>query len=155
MEIVYRRLVPSDVQGLMPLVQQLGYKPSLDYLSAKIALYQDEQNKAWVAQSGSDLVGIIAIHYYDLFHVNEKYARIVSLVTRDNYRRQGIGRKLLELAEQDARSLECTALEVTSNLRRFKYGTYEFYDNMGYKDHGHPQTRYLRKFLKEKVLSTI
>lgn len=155
MHIQYRRLQTSDSVGLMPLVKQLGYQPSLDYLAAKVALYQDEQNKGWVALSHEVLIGVIAIHYYDVFHVNEKHARIVSLVINDAYRRQGLGRKLIELAEDDAKALDCTTIEVTSNLRRFKHGTHEFYDSLGYKNEGDAETRYLRKFLKEKALPVV
>lgn len=155
MNITYRRLQKTDVEELMPLVQQLGYKPSLDYLSAKVALYQDEQNKAWVAQIDNDLVGVIAIHFYDVFHINERYARIVTLVIKENYRRHGIGRKLIELAEAEACASDCSALEVTSNLRRFKHGTHDFYTQMGYTNQGDAETRYLRKFLKGKTVPVV
>lgn len=150
MKIKIRKVALCDVKALLPLISQLGYPISEEQLIARLALYQGYNDAAWVALLDDKMIGTIAVHVYDLFHCTERYARIVSLVVDLPYRRLGIGKQLLDYAERYAMEKGCSALELTSSLKRLKYGSHDFYDSHGYQNHGEYESRYFRKFLKPK-----
>ncbi len=150
MKIKIRKVALCDVKTLLPLISQLGYPISEEQLIARLALYQGYNDAAWVALLDDKMIGTIAVHVYDLFHCTERYARIVSLVVDLPYRRLGIGKQLLSYAERYALEKGCSALELTSSLKRLKYGSHDFYDSHGYQNDGEYESRYFRKFLKPK-----
>lgn len=63
----------------------------------------------------------------------------------EDIRGQGIGRQLMEEAENLARSKGCKIIELTSGLRRAKEGTHEFYKALGYQNEGQMAKLYLCK----------
>lgn len=150
MKIKIRKVALCDVKALLPLISQLGYPISEEELIARLALYQGYNDAAWVALLEDKIIGSVAVHVYDLFHCTERYGRIVSLVVDQPYRRLGVGKQLLEYAERYAMEKGCSALELTSSLKRLKYGSHDFYDSHGYKNNGEYESRYFRKFLKPK-----
>lgn len=151
MTITLRRISLCDVEALLPLVEQLGYPTSPENLTARIALYQMSTNDiAWVAAKGDEIIGSVALHIYDLFHSTERYARIVSMIVKETYRRQGIGKLLIQKAESYAKKVNCSTLELSSSLKRFKHGAHAFYESLGYTNDGEYETLYLRKFLRPK-----
>lgn len=152
-KFIIRTVMLSDAKFLLPLIAQLGYAIPEESLIARIALYQLGLNDiAWVVttQEGG-IIGCIAVHLYDLFHCNERYARIVSIAVKEEYRRQGVGNLLIKHAEKYAQKKHCIALELTSSLKREKMGVHSFYENLGYHNEGEYKTAYFRKFLKPKT----
>lgn len=152
MKIKIRKVTLCDVKALMPLIAQLGYPISEENLMARIALYQLGSNDiAWVAATEDDkIIGCIAVHVYDLFHCTERYAKIVSLVVDENYRRQGIGQMLVARAEKYTKKKDCHTVELSTSLKRIKFGAPAFYTTLGYNNEGEYETYYFRKFLKPK-----
>jgi GNAT superfamily N-acetyltransferase len=149
--IKIRKVTIEDVKPLMPLIAQLGYPTTEESLIARIALYQlGFSDIAWVALSDDKVIGCIAMHLYDLFHSTERYARIVSLIIDEPFRRHGIGRSLIARAEKYAIKKNCAVLELSSSLKRYKHGSLDFYTSMGYTNDGEFEAHYLRKFLKPK-----
>lgn len=150
MKIKIRKVALCDVKALLPLMAQLGYPITQEQLIARLALYQGYNDAAWVGLNEDKIIGAIAVHVYDLFHCTERYAKIVSLVVDEPFRRLGVGKQLLDHAERYAREKDCGVLELTSSLKRLKYGSHDFYDSHGYKNDGEYESRYFRKFLKPK-----
>lgn len=151
MKYKIRKIAMSDVKLLLPLIQQLGYTTTEENLVARIALYQhSEHDRAWIAIQNEEIIGCVAVHFYDLFHSTERYARILSLVVKDTHRRRGIGKRLIARAERYAIQKNCSALELSSSMKRIKLGTHDFYAKLGYTNDGEYETSYLRKFLRSK-----
>ncbi len=150
MKMKIRKVTLCDVKALLPLISQLGYPISEEQLIARLALYQGYNDAAWVGLIDDKIIGSIAVHVYDLFHCTERYGKIVSLVVDKPYRRLGYGKQLLAYAERYAKEKSCCVLELTSSLKRLKYGSHDFYDSHGYKNDGEYESRYFRKFLKPK-----
>src|SRR5687768_8796291 len=128
MKYKIRKVVMSDVKTMIPLVEQLGYPISEENLLARIALYHHGlTDRAWIAIQDENIIGCIAIHIYDLFHSTERYGKIVTLIVKDTHRRRGIGRKLIARAERFAIQKNCSALELSSSMKRVKFGSHKFY----------------------------
>lgn len=155
-DIKLRKVALSDAKALLPLIKELGYDITEESLSARIALYQSSQNDiAWVAARGEEILGCVALHLFDLFHSNERFARIVSLVIKKEHRRQGLGKRLIRKAESVAKKRNCAALELTSNVKRSKHGVPHFYEQLGYSNEGEAASYYFRKYLKPKEIPFI
>ena len=69
-------------------------------------------------------------------------ARIDVLSVDQSHRRSGIGKALVNVAENYAQSIGCFAIMLTS--RNHRHAAHEFYKNLGYKI---PETTYFTKRL--------
>ncbi len=134
-----------DLPALSSLVEQLGYSPTS--IKDLFALYSKGPSMGlWVATHEGKVVGCLAFHVLKQFHGGNLF-RIVSLIVDAAYRRRGVGRLLIELAEKEAREKGCEAVELTSALRRKPDGSHEFYRQLGYLDSGACGKCYFRKAL--------
>ena len=77
-----------------------------------------------------------------------RWGRIVALSVSSSCRGMGIGRQLVQAAEDAASALGCVAMEVTSARSRAE--SHPFYRNLGYQDWADRSVRY-RKDLDRAV----
>ncbi|MCF7799983.1 GNAT family N-acetyltransferase [Candidatus Babeliales bacterium] len=145
MKHIIREALPSDCSAIANLIEQLGYPISPKEMLQQIKLYTDKSDyKVFVMECDGNVVAVISIIFRDHFHRKAKYMKITSLVVDSQYRRQGIGHKLIEYVENYAANLGCDFIELTSPTYRAKLGTHDFYKNLGYEDLGDTK-RYLAK----------
>jgi N-acetylglutamate synthase-like GNAT family acetyltransferase len=135
----------NDAEAICPLLEQLGYRLPAKTLLEKLAL-ATEDRLAVVAEVEGKVVGFMTLHLIDWFHRPDRAARLSAVVVDNRYRREGIGRALVEFAEAEARRRDCSTIELTSSLRRKADGTYDFYASLGYQSAD--QTTYFRKALR-------
>jgi GNAT superfamily N-acetyltransferase len=65
-----------------------------------------------------------------MLHTDAPTARLMSIVVEESMRGQGIGRRLIEVAVEQARAWGCDRLELTSRLERA--GAHTFYESVGF-----------------------
>ncbi len=141
----FRSAQIRDLPELSRLVEQLGYSS----VSVKdlFYLYSKESSMGlWVAVQNEQVVGCLAFHVFHQFH-GGRLLRVGSLIVDGSFRRQGVGRFLMEQAEKEAGERGCEAIELTSALHRQKSGSHEFYRSLGYIDSGKCGKCYFRKAL--------
>jgi GNAT superfamily N-acetyltransferase len=135
MEIFFREPKVSDVDKLSILMKQLGYPIEENEMYRNILNYYSiEKQKAWVAVIEENVVGCIAVAITDYFHRKGAFLRIITMVVDQNNRRQGIGRKLIQIAEDYAKDMKCSYIELTSGVYRESLGSHDFYKSLGYVD---------------------
>jgi len=76
-------------------------------------------------------IGFISLHVQLLLHHCSTVAEIQELMIDESYRSKGIGKLLVQTAENKARSLYCDSFEVTAQVKRIR--THEFYERLGFK----------------------
>lgn len=81
------------------------------------------------------------------FLFSRKRARIEALVVDPTYRRKGIGKALINSAEEHAKKQKCATIDLTSGVKRAQMGTHDFYKALGYNNEGPRAKVYLRKEL--------
>lgn len=123
----------NDVNELTILMEQLGYPTTIENMETRfknIALNPDY--KTFVAISEGSVVGMIGLlkgYYYEM---DGYYVRIVALVVNTRYRNKGIGKKLIEEAENWSRNIGATGIGLNSGNRPERVNAHTFYINRGY-----------------------
>ncbi len=109
---------PDDGVQIAALLAELGYpgNPAAD-VRRRLQLWQAEAaSRALVAELDEQLLGIIAVTAIPYLEREGRWARIVALIVSSACRGQGIGRLLVEAAENVASELGCVAMAVTGAL---------------------------------------
>ena len=139
-----RNALSTDAKAIKILLEQLGY-PDLtegDVLN-NIQSHSREGYRLLVAEEGKTVIGFIALHWFDLVHWKEKMGRISSFCVNEAARSKGVGKNLLEAAEDLFASQGCAKIEVTSNARRTR--AHQFYLNLGYVEDSRRFVKYLKQ----------
>ena len=76
------------------------------------------------------VVGVAGLTFAWMLHTEAPTARVMSIVVDESMRGHGIGRRLIEVAVEQARAWNCDRLELTSRLERA--GAHTFYESVGF-----------------------
>jgi GNAT superfamily N-acetyltransferase len=83
-----------------------------------------------VAEKEGKVVAMMDLHFRETFFHGGWTLLIEDLIVDEDYRRQGIGQRMVGLAEEMALKRDCSAVELSSDL--YREGTHRFWESMGY-----------------------
>ncbi|WP_133127887.1 GNAT family N-acetyltransferase [Legionella nagasakiensis] len=147
-ELIIRHTFIDDAYSILPLMEQLGYSQSLEDVQKRIELFMQELHYGvLLAEIDRKVIGLIAWSKSHLFVSETTRIHIEGLVIDQNYRNQGIGKKLMIAVEEFSRQFSPCIIDLTSGLRRAKDGSHNFYKSLGYHNEGYMAKLYLRKTL--------
>ena len=127
----------ADAPEVHRLIFQLGYTLSQEQVERNMRAYQEDPDQGlFVVQMDTGIIGLLAFDVAQTFHRLEKQMRVVSLVVDAEHRCLGVGKRLLEAVEEEARRRGCWVVEVTSSSLREKEGVHVFYERVGYQKNG-------------------
>ena len=86
-----------------------------------------------VAEVNGNIAGMIGMNLGYHYEKNGNYIRIVALVVDQNYRRQGIGERLIQTAEEWTREKGATQLVLNSGNRDERSDAQQFYKDRGFE----------------------
>jgi ribosomal protein S18 acetylase RimI-like enzyme len=144
---------PGDAAQVAALLAELGYPDNpVEEVRRRLAVWERETaGLALVADRQEQVVGIIAVAAIPYLEREGRRGRIVALVVSSACRGQGIGRRLVDAAEEAASELDCVTMEVTSS--RSRTGSHPFYRNLGYEDGGDRSARYIKDLVADTAVS--
>jgi predicted N-acetyltransferase YhbS len=131
MPVLLRPATDADAKHVAPLLAELGYP-------AKEADVRDRLRRSLrrdsgcflLAQSASEVVGLLSAELVPYFPSGSTISRITSLVISANHRGKGIGEKLVAGATAFARKNHCSGIEITSAEHRLD--AHRFYQRLGF-----------------------
>jgi GNAT superfamily N-acetyltransferase len=129
-----RDAMPGDAPRLVELIHQLGHEIDEKTVRENLATLDKAGETPIVATLDKAVVGLIGVHRMVTVHRPAPVGRIPVLVVAQEAKGHGIGRMLVEAAEQWCRARGCKLMEVTSNDRRAE--AHAFYRHMGYERSG-------------------
>ncbi|MDQ0862282.1 GNAT family N-acetyltransferase [Bacillus sp. V2I10] len=130
-----REATINDVPKLVSLMDQLGYPTSVDRFKLRFnAIAANPNYHTLVAELDGKVVGMAGLCTSLFYEYDGSYVRIIAFVVDSNYRRKGIGEKLIQQAENWAREQGAISIGLNSGNREERKGAHQFYLNMGYKD---------------------
>ena|ERR1017187_7551340 len=144
-----RDAVLSDSAEIAQLTSQLGYAADADAISHRLARIADRRDQlVLVAVLEDKIAGWLQAHGSEVLESGFR-AEIVGLIVGESCRRRGVGRRLVQRAEQWAIAIGAEAVVVRSNTKRVE--SHNFYPALGFCA-SKTQAVY-RKDLKKDVLA--
>jgi predicted N-acetyltransferase YhbS len=128
--VTIRPARPSDAGEIAQLTTELGYELTEALASERLSrILSRSDQQFFVASADARVVGwvhVVLAEYVDA----EAFVVIGGLVVSANHRRLGIGRALMDRAEQWAREQECSIVRLSSSATRA--AAHRFYEAIGY-----------------------
>jgi ribosomal protein S18 acetylase RimI-like enzyme len=122
---------PPDAERLTELIHELGHEITEKQVRKNLSALKKSGEVPLVATLDKRVVGMCGVGSRVVVHRPAPLGRITVLVVANEAQRQGIGRMLVEAAEEWMRNKGCQLVEVTSNDRRAE--AHAFYRHMGYE----------------------
>ncbi|HEC23917.1 MAG TPA: GNAT family N-acetyltransferase [Chloroflexi bacterium] len=123
----------GDAPAITRLCGQLGYPASLEEVQRRLHRVIQEAGTHIVCVAempGQGVVGWVHAFVCDSLLV-DTYVEIGGLIVDREYRRHGLGRRLMEAAEEWALRRGCGQIRLRSNVIR--EGAHRFYERLGYE----------------------
>ena len=143
--VVIRPAHRNDAARIGDLLGQLGYPASALEAGDRIDQLHAAGAHVLVAAADDDVIGLVGLHVLPLLAERTDAARITALVVDAAARRGGVARALVAAAEDLARTLGCTLIEVSSGRRPERAAAHDFYRALGYVDTCDRSARYQRQ----------
>jgi GNAT superfamily N-acetyltransferase len=123
---------PGDCDRMADLAGQLGYECTGAEVRARLdGMWDANQYAVYVAElPGGQIAGWVGVYIFRAV-VLDRFAEINGLVADQQIRCRGIGKALLDIAEQWARSQGCSTISVRSNVTRER--AHRFYTRNGFQ----------------------
>lgn len=132
----------DDIDVLVDLIDQLGFKTTPEIIQKKLEHFlSSSTDKIWVARVNHEVVGMIAINILTSFYSPLLFARIDTVVVKQEYRKLGIGKALIQMAENYAKQIGCSRIFLTSGNHRCE--SHKFYQHVQYQSNATYFVKYL------------
>jgi GNAT superfamily N-acetyltransferase len=122
---------PADAPRLVELIAELGHEVDERQVRRNLAALKKSGETPLVCTLGRQIVGMCGIGRRVVIHRPAPLGRITALIVAKEAQGQGIGRMLVQAAEEWMRKERCPLIEVTSNDSRAD--AHAFYRHMGYE----------------------
>ena len=130
--VAIRDVIVEDHSTIAHLLAELGYPATPDGVRQRLArLLPRDDTRVFVAERGARILGALGLHRMPVLTSVSDIAMIIALVVTEEARRTGVGRRLVERAEEEARLWRCGRIMVTSAERRTE--AHVFYERLGYE----------------------
>ena len=130
--IEIRACTPDDAAAVSTLLSELGYTVPIRQATENIQeLSKTGADPIFVAVADGRVVGLLAAHLCRMFQYASPVVRVTALVVERRARHRGVGRLLMEHAEQIGSAAGCEFVELTSAMNRTE--AHAFYRSIGYE----------------------
>lgn len=120
----------EDAAEMARLSGELGYPVTVEDMAQRLeAVLPDERHHIIVAAEGDRLLGRLHVERQVSIELGDR-CELMGVVVDAGARRKGIGRALIDAAEEWARSQGVTSIVVRSNVARDQ--SHPFYESLGY-----------------------
>ena len=131
MPVLIRPATNADAKHVAPLLAELGYPAKeADVCDRLRRSLRRDSGCFLLAQSASEVVGLLSAELLPYFSSGSTICRITSLVVSAHHRGEGIGEKLVAGATDFARKNHCSGIEITSAEHRLD--AHRFYQRLGF-----------------------
>jgi GNAT superfamily N-acetyltransferase len=129
-ELQVRSMTTADANDVADLATQLGYPSTAAQIANRVRdISARADDVLLVAELAGRVAGWIHVQGQHLLE-NDPYARIAGLVVDRSVRRRGVGRRLINAAEEWARAAGYPVIRVSTNSARTE--SRPFYESVGY-----------------------
>ncbi len=119
----------------------LGYQCDKTLVKLRISQLDEKREAVFVAVYGGQIAGFIHVERYNTLYF-ETMANILGLAVSTKFRKHGIGKALVEKAEDWANENDIALMRLNSGATRS--GAHEFYRHLGYSSEKN-QLRFVKR----------
>ncbi|MDX8360703.1 GNAT family N-acetyltransferase [Cytobacillus sp. IB215316] len=139
-----REYESSDLAQFASLMDDLGYPASIDDMKVRMERIESNPNYyTFVAEKEKSLVGMIGITVHTTYTSNEAKIQITSLVTKRQYRGQGIAKSLVKFVEDWSMRRGSNFIYLLSGKSEKRVKAHELYKFLGYEITGYRFVKHL------------
>jgi GNAT superfamily N-acetyltransferase len=132
--IIIREAELTDVPALSGLMNELGYSTTENEMLARFRNIQSHTDfKTFVAMIDTQVVGMIGLTRNYSYEENGIYVRVLALVTSYKLRQNGIGKRLMQVAEDWAKEIGANKILLNCGNREERKVAHSFYKKIGYE----------------------
>ncbi|MBV8506320.1 MAG: GNAT family N-acetyltransferase [Alphaproteobacteria bacterium] len=130
--IEIRACTPDDAVAVSTLLGELGYIVSIRQATEHVReLSKTGADPIFLAAADGQILGLLAAHLCRMLQYATPVMRVTALVVDRRARRRGVGKLLMERAEQIGSAAGCEFVELTSAMDRAE--AHAFYRSIGYE----------------------
>lgn len=131
LDVKIRRALREDAAAIARLSGQLGYPATSEQILERFAVLEPDPKVAiLVAELAGAVVGWVQLLDQQILETGSR-VEVAALVVDETVRGSGIGRCLMERAEEWARERGYNTVQLRSNVTRA--AAHAFYERLGYK----------------------
>lgn len=136
--ITIREYVPSDLESLTELMEELGYPSSVEDMENRMKRIESIPNYyTYVATVNDIVVGMIGVRFNYTYTSNKIKTQISALVTKKEYQGQGVGKALINYIEEFTKNKGSDFLYLTSGIKEERVHAHDFYKKNGFEITGY------------------
>ena len=138
MSFIIRQAQQTDVPALSILFSDLsGHTVTEDDVLDRLKLVEASAiDELFVYEQDGTVLGTLAFRIRENIEERSRYGEISVLIIKEEARNAGIGRTLMEFAEQHAKALNCKGTWLVSGFGR-EEEAHKFYKTLGYTINGY------------------
>jgi GNAT superfamily N-acetyltransferase len=137
-----RPATADDAERIAALFTDEGYPAGPSDILERLGRFDSPHSRVLVADHDGEVLGFVAVHALPRFEHSDRIVRIMALVVEAGVRERGIGRLLMEAAEEMGAEVGAAFAEVTAGHHR--PDARRLYEELGYDG---SVAAYLRKRL--------
>jgi GNAT superfamily N-acetyltransferase len=131
MKIIIRNAAINDSESITELSNQLGYATlNTDIQNRLKSIFNHPDHCVFVATNDDNIIGWIH-GFYAMRVESDFFVEIGGLVVSNNFRKNGIGKKLVDKVVQWTETKNCKKVRVRCNVIRTE--SHRFYEKIGFE----------------------
>ena len=132
--IIIRDFYIEDISSMTELTNTLGYDTTIEQMTTRMeTILQLDNYWTFVALLDRKIVGYIGLNKSYFWEQDGYYIRIQALVVNEEYRRIGVGQKLIKHAEKLALQINAKLLVLNCGNRNERDSAHKFYPKIGFE----------------------
>lgn len=123
----------EDIKELIELAGEMGYEITAQGIQPILEHYISNPDYYLLLALKDDIIlGMVGFNIKYYLHREKPVTYIGSLVVKEDFRAQGIGKLLMHKVEEVARERKSNSIQLNSNKRRVR--AHEFYKRLGFSE---------------------
>lgn len=120
----------EDIETIIELTKELGYTVTREEIKDKIKKFSNSLTEKVLIAEIDKIVGWMHVSLVEPLE-SKAFVEIRGIVVKEEYRKQGIGTKLIQAAEKWGKEKGCKKIRIRTNIKRNE--TRKYYSNLNYK----------------------
>lgn len=134
LKIIIRDFQFKDLQGITTLNIQLGYSTTESEMNKRMNIILKNSNyKTFVASLDNKVVAYIGLINNYFWEQNGHFIKIQALVTHEEFRKNGIGKLLMQSAEQWGKEIGAKLSVLNCGNKEEREAAHKFYSKIGFE----------------------